>query len=176
MLRVMLVVIACVLLFEGSVARSQVAPISSSARLTGVPPVNPPVSSPGYGRAKVDLNRTTHKLQVVVQFQALASKPTSVRLHCCVAPDGFYTWATRSMGSPVFTPTGTLDGYIDMTLATDNSASWSSEFLGAGTPADAERKFADALARGEVYVVLYTLQNPERDGVMGGELRAFFPP
>ena len=175
MLRIVPLVVACFLLFPGPIAVAETPP-TASVELPG-PPMNEGAGyTPGFGPASVWLDRANHKLTIYVAFQGLASKATTVRLHCCVRPDGFAVWATMPFGSPVFSPVGTFDGSISAEVLTNVDSTWSREFLDSGTAAQAETKFWSEFDAGKVYVVVYTANFPEKDGVKGGEMRGFFTP
>jgi CHRD domain len=169
MLQRALLPIGCMAMCFGVTGIAQ--PIDKAVRLPGVA-VDPPTNPSGDARAHVILDTSTSQLSVYLDFQGFNTATQSVKLHCCVDSPGFAMPATKAFTDPDI---GNTDGILQMTYKTSDRNTWSSDFLGGGSAADAESKFAQGLRDKKVYVVIYTVNNPELSNYKGGEMRAFFP-
>ena len=149
-----------------------VAPASEAARfrtnLSG-PAENPANNSPGVGGATVDLDTSTHRLHVSVNFSGLTTPNTAAHIHCCITiPNGTAGVATTTPTFPGF-PSGVTSGTYDATLDMTQASSWNPAFITAngGTPASAEAALASGMNNTLSYLNIHTSQFP------GGEIRGF---
>jgi hypothetical protein len=129
---------------------------------------NPPAASSGTGTGFVDINTTTHLLQVNVVFGGLTSGTTMAHIHCCIAPPGNTGVATPVPAFPGF-PLGVTSGVYNQVLDMTQASSWNAPFIAAngGTPAGAEAALAAGAAAGLAYFNIHTTNFP------AGEIRAF---
>jgi hypothetical protein len=129
---------------------------------------NPPTASAGTGAGFVDIDTTTHQLQVNVVFSGLTSGTTASHIHCCIAPPGNANVATTVPSFPGF-PLGVTSGTYNHILDTTQASSWNPSFITAngGTPAGAEAALAAGAAAGQAYLNIHTSNFP------GGEIRGF---
>ena len=129
---------------------------------------NPATGSPGVGSGLVDIDTTTHLLQVNIVFSGLTSGTTAAHIHCCTAPPGNVGVATTTPTFPGF-PLGVTSGTYNMILDMTQATSWNPSFITAngGTPAGAEAALASGAANGLAYFNIHTTQ------FGGGEIRGF---
>ena len=157
-----LVALTFALLHAGAV---HAVPITFTATLTG-PGENPANDSPGTGFATVVYDGDLHSLSVDVSFSDLLTGTTAAHIHCCVAPPGNTIPATPTPTFPGF-PLGVTAGVYDETFDLTLASSFNADFLGSGTPAEAEAALAAGLLAGEAYLNIHTT------GLPGGEIRGF---
>ncbi len=148
---------------------SDAAPISYFANLNG-PSEDQPTPSLGTGFAEVDFDSVFNTMHVHVTFTGLTSNTTASHIHAATAVP-FTGTAIVATTTPFFTgfPTGVTSGTYDHTFDMTLDSSYNSAFITAhgGTAASAEAALAAALADGEAYLNIHTVNFP------GGEIRGF---
>jgi hypothetical protein len=127
---------------------------------------NPPVASPGFGSAVVDVDTTAMTLFIDVTFSDLIGLTTAAHIHCCMPPPanaGVATQVPTFVNFPLGVTSGAYENTFDMTLA----SSWNPMFItnNGGTPASAFAVLLAALSAGQPYLNIHT------DFAPSGEIR-----
>ena len=162
---------ALVLVFAATLGFSSSADatvITFKAFLDG-PSENPPVASPGTGKAIVTYDDVAHTLQVDLEWEGLVEPTTVAHIHCCVDPPGTIGVATFPGTFPGF-PVGVTFGTYSGSWSLTDDASYTSGFLasfGGGTAVGAEAALVEAMLDGRAYVNIHSTFAP------GGEIRGF---
>jgi CHRD domain/PEP-CTERM motif len=127
---------------------------------------NPPVNTPGFGSAVVDVDTTAMTLFIDVIFSNLIGNTTAAHIHCCEVPPMNAPVATQVptfINFPLGVTSGAYQNTFDMTLA----SSWNPTFITnhGGTPASAFADLLAALLAGLPYLNIHTTE------FGGGEIR-----
>ena len=130
---------------------------------------NPPVVSPGFGSAVVDIDTTAMTLFIDVTFGGLIGLTTAAHIHCCMPPPenaGVATQVPTFVNFPLGVTSGAYENTFDMSLA----ESWNPTFItnNGGTPASAFATLLAALAAGQPYLNIHT--EFARTGEIRGQL------
>lgn len=144
------------------------AVIKFSAKLDG-PSENPPVASPGTGRAFVSFDTVAQTYFVSATWKDLVGPTTVAHIHCCVDPPGNVGVATYPMtfpGFPVGVKKGTYSNTFDLTLDSTFTAGFRA--ANGGTAAGASAALLAGLKSGRAYFNIHTSTFPP------GEIRGFF--
>lgn len=144
------------------------AVIQFSAFLDG-PSENPPVASPGVGRAFVSFDTVAQTYSVSVWWSGLLYGTTVAHIHCCVDPPGNVGVATYPATFPGF-PVGVTSGKYSNTFDLTQDATFTAGFRAAngGTAAGASAALLAGLKAGRAYFNIHTTGFPP------GEVRGFF--
>jgi hypothetical protein len=137
-----------------------------TASLTGSAE-SPPNSSPATGDATVDLDTSTHRMTVKINFSGLQGTSTAAHIHCCALPTSPPATAVPSFAD---FPEDVTTGTYSRTFDTLDAATWNPAFVTAngGTPAGAEAALKAALEAGDTAYV-----NVHSSAYSGGEIRGF---
>lgn len=144
------------------------AVIKFAANLDG-PSENPPVASPGTGRAFVSFDTVAQKYFVYATWSNLLFGTTVAHIHCCVDPPGNVGVATYPMtfpGFPVGVKSGTYSNTFDLTLDSTFTAGFRA--ANGGTAAGASAALLAGLKSGRAYFNIHS------SGFPPGEIRGFF--
>lgn len=146
--------------------------ITYTATLNG-PNESPVNASPGIGNALVDIDTSLQTMHVVASFSGLLGNTTASHIHAATTVPGTGT-AGVATTTPYFTgfPIGVTSGAYDHLFDLTDLSSYNPAYVTAhgGTAASAETDLLAALAAGEAYFNIHTVQFP------GGEIRGFLAP
>ncbi|MDO9465674.1 MAG: CHRD domain-containing protein [Thiobacillus sp.] len=125
----------------------------------------------GTGFVTVDYDTVAHTLGISSNWSGLSGTTTVAHIHCCTAAPGTGTVGVAVTpgtlpGFPVGVTAGSYDVLIDLTLASNYTASFLNNF-GLGTVAGAEAALIAGFNNGTAYFNIHSSTFP------GGEIRGF---
>lgn len=125
----------------------------------------------GTGFVMVDYDTAAHTLGISSNWSGLSGATTVAHIHCCTAAPGTGTAGVAVTpgtlpGFPVGVTAGSYDVLIDLTLASNYTASFLNNF-GLGTVAGAEAALIAGFNSGTAYFNIHSSTFP------GGEIRGF---
>jgi len=129
-----------------------------------------PNDSSGHGSAQVDIDDVAQTMRVQVTFSDLIANTTAAHIHAATASPGTGTAGVATQ-TPTFAgfPLGVTSGSYDLTFDLTDLSTYNPAFVAANgsTVEGAEAALLAALAAGEAYLNIHTVQFP------GGEIRGF---